>query len=106
MMCSSTAQIILTVFMLSAERAPTLLAVTGAVSIWSKERDGESAVDAEFQRWAVGRGGALLAFVSAVRGEKGWPVALKADQKQYCVEVLRRALGLLAHSSRAFSRCG
>jgi hypothetical protein len=94
MMCSSTAQIILTVFMLSAEKAPTLLAVTGAVSIWSKDRDGELGVDAEFQRWAVGRGGPLLAFVSAVRGEKGWPVALKADRKQYCVEVLRRALGL------------
>ncbi len=94
MMCSSTAQIILTVFMLSAERAPTLLAVTGAVSVWSKERDGESAVDAEFQRWVVGRGGPLLAFVSAVRGEKGWPAALKADRRQYCVEVLRCALGL------------
>jgi hypothetical protein len=65
MMCSSTAQIILTVFMLSAERAPTLLAVTGAVSIWSKDRDGESAIDAEVQRCAVGRGGPLLAFVSA-----------------------------------------
>ena len=38
----------------------------------------------------MGRGGPPLAFVSAVRGEEGWPVALKADGRQYCAEARAR----------------
>jgi serine/threonine protein kinase len=92
MMCFSVAQIALTIFMLSGPRAFALDRVTEATSVWTRERDASSEVDAEFDRWVRGRGGLALEFVEAFRGAVPWPPALAADPKRYFSEVLAELL--------------
>ena len=96
MMCYSTAQIIVTAYMLRATKPRRLSEVTEATSIWTREREASSAVDAEFQLWARARGPPLLSFVAAARGEAEWPAEVTTDPKGYCGEVLQCALELLA----------
>ena len=96
MMCYSTAQIIVTAYMLRTTKPRRLSEVTEATSIWTREREASSAVDAEFQLWARARGPPLLSFVAAVRGEEEWPAEVTTDPKGYCCEVLQCALELLA----------
>ena len=91
LMCFSVAQIALTVFMLSGSKVYELGAVTAAVSIWEIER-GTSDVDADFERWVKGKGGLLLEFVSAFRGEIAWPSALNIDYTKYFADVLSEIL--------------
>jgi serine/threonine protein kinase len=99
MMCFSVAQIILTVFMLSSPTVFSMAEVTQAVSVWDLNRDSSSKVDREFEGWVQSNGGALLEFVTAMRGanlfmrgpESGaeeWPPALRANCLRFCTNVL------------------
>ena len=86
-MCFSVAQIVLTVFMLSAPKMFGIGDVTAAVSIWKLERDA-SEIDVEFERWVRVKGGLLLDVVLAFRGAAPWPPALDIDHKKYLTDVL------------------
>jgi serine/threonine protein kinase len=92
MMCFSVAQIILTVFMLSGPKAFDIAEVTAAVSVWTQERDPASQVDADFERWALSRGGLALEFISAFRDAIPWPSGLVVDHKKYFIDVLAELL--------------
>jgi len=92
MMCFSVAQIVLCVFMLNSPTVFSVGDVTEALSIWRESRDSSSKIDGEFEGWVQSKGGALLEFVSALRGSAAWPPGVMVDCKGYSAAVLESAL--------------